>query len=441
MTQIAANFPKKLECLFEPKRYKILYGGRGAGRSWGVARALLIQGTQKPLRVLCAREFQNSISDSVHKLLSDQIEALGLAAFYKVLQSRIEGVNGTYFAFEGIKNNTNRIKSYEGIDVCWVEEANKVTKSSWGILIPTIRREASEIWMTFNPELETDYTYKRFVTDRDDSMAVVRMTYRDNPWFPDVLRDEMERDKARDYDYYLHVWEGLCVQQLEGAIYAKQLRRMQEDGRICRVPWVSDVAVSTHWDLGRADRTAIWFAQRVAMQWRLIDYLEGSNEDLPFYLKELQRKSYFYEKVWLPHDAKHKRMGMPKTLFRISLDMGFPTEITPNIPRVEGINAARMIMSSCWIDERNCQEGLQRLKHYRYRVVDGHLSNEPLHDDASDGADAFRYFAVNAKSPSTSNDTIKNRLANAAAALRGESMMNEGTEFSGRSGRSQGWMS
>lgn len=440
MPEINASFPEKLQCLFQPKRYKILYGGRGAGRSWGIARALLILGTQRPMRVLCAREFQNSISDSVHKLLSDQIEALGLSSFYKILQSRIEGVNGSYFAFEGIKNNTNRIKSYEGIDVCWVEEANKVTKSSWGVLIPTIRRDNSEIWMSFNPELEEDYTFKRFVTNRDDNMFVVKMTYRDNKWFPEVLREEMENDKKRDHDYYLNIWEGHCVQQLEGAIYAKQLRKMQEDGRICRVPWVSDVPVSTFWDLGRADRTAVWFAQRVAMQWRLIDYLEGSMEDLPFYLKELQKKSYFYNAVWLPHDAKHKRMGMPKTLFRISQDMGFNTYITPSIPIVEGINAARIMMNGCWIDEKHCQDGLHRLRHYRYRVVDGHLSNDPLHDDASDGADAFRYFAVAAKGGGDStNDGIKNRLANAVAALRGES---ETQEFSGRGGSASGlgWM-
>ena len=193
-----ALFPAPLQCLFQPKRTKVLWGGRGAGRSWGVARALLLIGSERAIRVLCVRELQNSISESVHKLLADQIVALGLEAFYDVQVGRIIGRNGTTFAFEGIKNNTSKIKSYEGIDRCWVEEANKVSRSSWEVLIPTIRKEGSEIWLTFNPELDTDYTYQRFVMSPSEQSVVVKMTWRDNPWFPDVLKAEMEDLKARD---------------------------------------------------------------------------------------------------------------------------------------------------------------------------------------------------------------------------------------------------
>src|SRR3954468_1044247 len=142
------EFPEALQCLFHPKRFKILWGGRGAGRSWGVARALLMIGANRPIRVLCVRELQNSIAESVHKVLSDQIEALGLGNHYSIEKAKVYGKNGTEFSFEGIKNNTTKIKSYEGIDYCWVEEAVKVSRNSWGILIPTIRREGSEIWMT-----------------------------------------------------------------------------------------------------------------------------------------------------------------------------------------------------------------------------------------------------------------------------------------------------
>jgi len=153
-----AEFPLKLECLFKPSRYKVLYGGRGGAKSWGVARALLIKGAQAPLRVLCAREFQTSIKDSVHKLLCDQIEALGLLGFYEITQTSIRGKNGTEFSFVGLKNNVANVKSYEGVDVCWVEEAQTTSRMSWNVLIPTIRKEKSEIWITFNPELETRLT-------------------------------------------------------------------------------------------------------------------------------------------------------------------------------------------------------------------------------------------------------------------------------------------
>ena len=155
-----AQFPAKLECLFNPKnsRYRVLYGGRGGAKSWGVARALLIKGAQAPLRILCAREFQTSIKDSVHKLLCDQIVDMGLAGFYEITEKSIKGKNGTEFFFVGLRNNVVNVKSIEGVDVCWVEEAQTVSRNSWNVLIPTIRKEQSEIWVTFNPELETDET-------------------------------------------------------------------------------------------------------------------------------------------------------------------------------------------------------------------------------------------------------------------------------------------
>jgi phage terminase large subunit len=438
--QIDANFPAKLQMLFQPKRYKVLWGGRGAGRSWGCARALILLAVQSPLRVLCAREFQNSINDSVHKLLSDQITALGLAEHFEILKGEINGKNGSIFRFEGIKNNVTRIKSYEGIDICWVEEANKLSKNSWAVLIPTIRKPKSEIWLTFNPELDTDYTYQFFVRDADKEMSVVHMTYRDNPWFPEVLLPDIERDRVNDYDKYLNVWEGLCVQQLEGAVYATQLKRAALEKRLCQVPWDPLFPVDTYWDLGRADRTAIWFVQRIAMQWRLIDYYENTGPDIGDYLNVLQQKGYHYGKLVLPHDAKAKKLGMKMTIEEICRRMGYDVRVLPLHSRADGINAAKMIMKTCWWDEKTCQVGLQRLRHYRYRVVDGHLSNEPLHDDASDGADAFRYFAMGSQygSGDGRNVGIKQRLAAAAESLRGNVVVN--AEGRAERGTGLGWL-
>lgn len=443
-----ADFPTPLQCLFEPKRYKVLWGGRGAGRSWGVSRALLIKGTTQALRVLCARELQNSITESVHKVLSDQITALGLDNFYEVFVNRIVGKNGTTFAFEGIKNNVNKIKSYEGIDVCWVEEANKVSQNSWGVLIPTIRKESSEIWLTFNPELETDYTYRRFVKEADPAlMHVVRMTWRDNPWFPDVLRDEMERDRRLDYDHYLNIWEGHCVQVLEGAIYARELRKAQEEGRICSVPYDREFPVDTFWDLGRGDATSIWFAQRVAMQYRILDYYTATGEgDISYYLRELQTKEYLYGTFWLPHDAKAKRLGTKRTIEEQIRQAGHRVQIVPNISRVDGINAARLIFPNCWFDEGRCEDGIQSLRHYRYRIVDGQYSNEPVHDWASDGADAFRYLALSLRERRSDDRavTVMERLRGLVENSRRERESEAIEEFAGRPGRARfgggGWM-
>lgn len=437
MTQ--ADFPAPLQCLFQPKRYKVLWGGRGAGRSWGVSRALLILGTSRAIRVLCARELQNSIADSVHKILSDQISALGLESFYAVQAARIIGLNGTEFSFEGIKNNTNKIKSYEGIDYCWVEEANKVTKQSWNILIPTIRKEGSEIWITFNPELDTDYTYVRFVKQPDENRTVVvKMTWRDNPWFPQTeLYEEMEHCRRVDYDEYLNVWEGFCRQVLEGAVYAKELRKAQEEGRICSVPWDREWPVDTFWDLGRADQTAIWFAQRVALQYRILAYFSDSQYDITHYLNECQRRGYVYGTMWLPHDAKAKRLGSKRTIEEIVRQAGYTVRVVPKLSLPDGINAARILFPQCWFDEEECSDGLQALRHYRFNVVNGQFSNEPVHDWASDGADAFRYMGIALRERREKLD-VGERLRLAAAAVIGKRQ--EQVEYGRRAGGRLGWM-
>lgn len=390
---IDAEFPQKMQCLFEPKRTKVFYGGRGAGRSWGCARALLLIGTGRPIRVLCAREFQNSISESVHKLISDQIVALGLEHFYEVQNAKIIGKNGTTFVFEGIKNNTTKIKSYEGIDYCWVEEAEKVSKNSWGILIPTIRKPSSEIWMTFNPALESDYTYQRFVLNADvDTSFVVKMTWRDNPWFPAVLKTELEIDKKNDYDHYLNIWDGACLQMLEGAVYAKQLRAVTAEGRVCTVPYDRESPVDVFWDIGRADNTALWFAQQVAMQVRVLAYFEDRlQDDVGYYLREIQSRGFVIGTMWLPHDAFAKRLGTKRTIEEQIRRAGYSTMKVPSLSIVDGINAARLIFPKCWFDEDGTADGLQGLRHYRYKIVDGQFSKEPMHNDC---ADSFRYLAI-----------------------------------------------
>jgi len=395
-TTARARFPAKLRCLFEPARYKVLYGGRGGAKSWGIARALLILGAQKPLRILCAREIQKSISDSVHKLLKDQIAALGLAGFYDVQQTVIRGKNGTEFTFHGLKHNVHNIKSAEGADVCWVEEAQAVSRNSWETLIPTIRKEGSEIWISFNPELDTDETYVRFVKNPPPGAVVVKVNWSDNPWFPDVLRGEMEALKARDEDAYLTVWEGHCKAVLDGAIYANEIRKATSEGRFMRVPYDASKPVTTFWDLGRADMTSIWFAQVVGFEFRLIDFYQNRGFALSHYLKALQDRPYVYGEDWLPHDAENELLASERTIAQQMQAAGRTVRIVPKIGVADGINAARTLFPRCYFDETRCSDGIQALRRYRYKVDPdtGQYSKDPLHDDASHAADAFRYFAI-----------------------------------------------
>ena len=396
------DFPIKLQMLFEPCRYKVLYGGRGGAKSWGVARALLVIGVKKPTRVLCAREFQNSIGQSVHKLLSDQIIALKLESFYEITQNSIRGKNGTEFAFVGLKNNVTNIKSFEGVDLCWVEEAQSVSKTSWNILIPTIRKEQSEIWITFNPELESDETFQRFVVSPPENCKVEKINWSDNPWFPDTLRLEKDALFSRDQEAYNTVWEGLCRQTVDGAIFAKEMTMAELDGRICNVPYDPIKPVHAVFDLGWADATAIWFVQFIAQEVRLIRYYENNQETIAHYLAKIQSYGYVIDTLWLPHDAGNKTLSSNgRSIEEIVRAAQYNTRVIERTPIVDSINAARMMFGKCWFDRNNTHDGLQCLRHYRYDVDPDtkQFSQKPLHDTYSHGADAFRYIGLMVNEP------------------------------------------
>jgi len=397
-----AEFPLKLQCLFEKSRYKVLYGGRGGAKSWGVSRALLIKAAKEPLRILCAREFQTSIRDSVHKLLSDQIVALGLLGFYEITQNSIRGKNGSEFAFVGLKNNVANVKSYEGVDICWVEEAQTVSRMSWDVLIPTVRKQDSEIWITFNPELETDETYQRFVLNKPPNALVQKVNWSDNPWFPDTLKDEKDALKYRDPQAYNVVWEGLCRQTVDGAIFANEMQVAELDGRITKVNYDPTKPVHAIFDLGWADSTAIWFLQFIGMETRLIRYVEDNQKTISHYLALMQTYGYMYDTLWLPHDAQNKTLASNgKSIEEIVRAAGYKTRVIERTPIADSINAARTIFRNCWFDRENCYDGLQCLRHYRYDVdpETGQFSRQPLHDQYSHGADAFRYIGLMINEP------------------------------------------
>ena len=393
------QFPAKLKCLFEPKnsRYRILYGGRGAGKSHSVARALLCMGVKDTLRILCAREFQTSIKDSVHKLLVDQIYNLGLQAHYEVTQNTIRGTNGTEFIFAGIKNNINGLKSIEGIDYCWVEEANNVTATSWDILIPTIRKEKSEIWVTFNPELPTDETFKRFVITPPDNAIVQKVNWNDNNWFPEVLDLERQSLRTRDFEAYQNVWEGFTRSTIDGAIFAKEMQRAEQDNRICNVPYDAVKPVIAVFDIGWADSTAVWFVQFIGMETRLIRYYETNQTTISEILAKMQTFGYVYDTLYLPHDAQNRTISSNgRSLEEIVRASGYNVRIIERTPISDSINAARTIFSSCYFDKTHTVAGLDCLRHYRYDVDPDtkQFSKSPLHDQYSHGADAFRYIGL-----------------------------------------------
>lgn len=399
--QVNAEFPEALQFLFQPARYKVAWGGRGGAKSWGFARALLIQGSQRPLRILCARENQNSIADSVHQLLRDQISELQLKAHYVVQKATIKGANGTQFTFAGLKHNIDNIKSLESYDIVWVEEAANVSKQSWKKLIPTLRKDGSEIWVSFNPELATDDTYDRFVVHPPPNGIVRKISWRDNPWFPKVLQGEMEILKARSEDEYLHVYEGQPRSTVEGAIYQNEIARAEADGRITKVPYDASMPVDTFWDLGFGDMVSVWFAQHVGMQKRVLDYYQNSHQAIDFYLRVMQQKEYTYGTCVLPWDGGAKQLGTGKSIEEIIRAKGFKVRVLPRWSVTDGINAVRTVFPQLWFDAGRCIDGLAALRRYQWGEPskDGVARREPLHDDASHPADALRSLAVALKAP------------------------------------------
>jgi phage terminase large subunit len=383
--------------LYEPNRYKVLYGGRGGAKSWAIADALIVKAWEKPTLILCTRELQRSIKESVHKLLSDRIEANGFASQYEVLNNEIRGKNGSRFIFAGLRHNITEIKSTEGVDVCWAEEAEKITDESWKNLIPTIRKPGSEIWISFNPRLITDATYQRFVLNPPPDAWVQKVSWRDNPWFPDVLVREMEYLKSKDYEEYMHVWEGELKMFADGAIYRKQLEKARKDGRVTSIPVENGVEVHTFWDLGRNDETAIWFMQNVGREYRFVDYYSARFEDIEHFARVLKDKGYLYGTHYMPHDAEAQMLGMKANRRVLFEQAGVkPVEVVPRIPDLmDGIAQVKQIFDSCWFDERRCEEGLKALANYSRAYDDERdtYSERPVHNWASNGSDAFRQFA------------------------------------------------
>lgn len=219
LAQMLIQLPEKLKSLDQPSRYKIVYGGRGSAKSWTVATKLVLRSASQPTRIMCAREFQSSMQDSVYQLLSDKIFALGLQDNFRILRDRIINTDtDSIFSFVGLRNDPNKVRSAEGYDIAWIEEAQSVTQQSLNTLIPTMRSEGSEIWATYNPMNDDDPIHK-LALDPPPNSIVVQMNWRDNPWFPSVLEDERQYLKSRDMDLYLHVWEGQTYNRSEAQIF------------------------------------------------------------------------------------------------------------------------------------------------------------------------------------------------------------------------------
>jgi len=400
------------EPLLTPSRYKGAYGGRGSGKSQFFSGllpdyALLTRG----LRAVCIREVQKSLKESAKRLIEDQLAkySLGEADGFKVFREVIETPGDGIILFQGMQDHTaESIKSLEGVDIAWVEEAQSLSSRSLSLLRPTIRKDNSELWFSWNPRLKTDPVdaMLRGATPPTGSV-VVRANYSDNPWFPSVLEQERQDCLATNPDQYAHIWEGDYVTVMDGAYYAHALAEVRKQNRIGNVAIDPLMTLRAVWDIGgtgaKADATAIWICQFVGKEIRWLDYYEAVGQPLATHVNWLRDNGYGKALCHLPHDGANGEKVFQTSYEGALRTAGFEVRVVPNQgagAAMQRIQAARRMFPRMWFD-RKCQPGIDAIGWYHEkRDADRNIGLGPNHDWASHAADAFGLGAVIYEEPS-----------------------------------------
>ena len=388
--------------LFQPSkkwRHILYHGGRSSGKSTTVAIFLVTLATNRPVRILCCREVQRSIKGSVHRLLSDCIQKYKLPG-WTITEETLRNRNGSEFIFKGLHGNDQDVKSTEGVDICWVEEAQSVSMNSIDVLIPTIRKDGSFLIWTMNRLTEEDPVWNRIAKNPDERTYVRQVNSNEIELLlsPEVIheREKMRKDNPELFE---HVWLGQPLTVNTGSVFGKQLAQAREDGRIGSVPYDDALGCYTAWDLGIGDATAIWFFQvTTGGEIHFIDHYESSGEDLGHYISVIQNKPYQYNKHFLPHDANARELQTNMTRADFFRNRGInnvevlrPTKFTLGTDDISLV--ARPKFSKCWFDEKKCQRGLECLRAYHYEYDDKNklLKDKPCHDWSSHSSSAFIY--------------------------------------------------
>ena len=419
------ELPPKIVDLFNGEaRYRVAYGGRGSGKTRSFALMSAVYGYKwgmsgKQGQILCAREHLNSLDESSLEEVKSAIRSVDwLNAYYEIGEKFIRSKDGRInYVFAGLRRNLDSIKSKARIILAWVDEAENVSEGAWQKLIPTVREDDSEIWVTYNPESKHSAVHQRFRVAPSNDVEICEINWRDNPWFPDVLNQERLNDKELRPDVYAHIWEGEFLIHVEGAYYTVEMREANAEGRIGPVPYDRSVGVVTAWDLGVGDSTAIWFAQMVGPEVRLIDYYESSGVGLDHYVSVLNSRGYNYTDHILPHDVRVRELGTGKSRLETLDALGVrPITIAPQLMVDDGIQAVRSMLNRAWFDAEKCERGIDCLRQYRrdYDENNKSFKARPLHDWSSHGADAMRYLAVGFRPMSNWGDPIRRNLKGVA---------------------------
>lgn len=401
-------------------RYKGAYGGRGSGKSHFFAELLLGYACGKPgFRALCGREVQKSLKESAKRLIEDKIETHGLGHLFEVQEAQIRTPGGGLIAFTGLQDHTaESIKSYEGFDVAWVEEAQTVSARSLNLLRPTIRSPGSELWFSWNPRHNVDAVDQMLRGDELPTGAVVvKANWSDNIWFPDELEQERQDCLRQQPEQYEHIWEGDYVTVAEGAYFAKHLAKAKEEGRISEVAADPLMTYRAIWDIGgtgaKADACAIWIAQFIGQKINVLDYYEAVGQPLAAHVGWLRSRGYGSALCILPHDgAAHDRV-YDATYEGALRSAGFEVDVIKNQGKGAAsmrIETARRMFPKIWFNEKTTEAGRQALGWYHEKKDEArNIGLGPEHDWSSHGADAFGLMCIAYEEPQIKRPAKKQR--------------------------------
>ena len=415
MTAVQIRMPAKLAPVFTgPADVRGSYGGRGSAKTRSFAKMTAVrayawdQAGDEGI-ILCGRQFMNSLADSSLEEIKAAIESEPwLRPHFDIGEKYVRTASGRIrYAFTGLDRNIDSVKSTSRIKLAWVDEAEPVIEEAWGKLIPTLREEDSELWVTWNPERKKSATNKRFRNSTDPRTKIVEMNWRDNPWFPEILDRARLKDQSERPDSYEHVWEGAYVSIAEGAYFAKSLTQARAEHRIGKVAADPLMTIRAVWDIGgtgaKADATAIWIVQFIGREIRLLDYYEAVGQPLAAHVNWLRDTGYGKALCVLPHDGAAHEKIVDATYEGALRAAGFDVRVIPNqgagaaMMRVE---AARRLFPQMWFDADKCAGGLEAVGWYHEkRDPKREMGLGPEHDWSSHGADAFGLVAVSYEPP------------------------------------------
>lgn len=417
MSTAQIELPPKLIPIFDGEAdVRGSYGGRGSAKTRTFAKMTAVRGYvwSKAGRegiILCGRQYMNSLDDSSLEEIKAAIKSEDwLAEHYEIGEKYVRTKDGRVsYKFTGLDRNIASVKSKARILLCWVDEAEPVTEEAWQTLIPTLREEDSELWVTWNPRRKNSATHKRFRLTTDERTKMVEMNWRDNPWFPAILERARTKDQRERPDSYDHVWEGGFVTAIEGAYFAASLNQAKQEGRIGKVAADSLMTVKAFWDLGgrgmKSDATAIWIAQFVGREIRVLDYYEAVGQPLSAHVAWLRERKYDKAICILPHDGAPVNPVADASWQTYLEGAGFDVEVIPN----QGAGAAKMrieavrrIFPSIWFNADTTEPGREALGWYHEKKSDDdrNVGLGPEHDWSSHGADAFGLMCVAYEAPS-----------------------------------------